>query len=216
MTEVLARTTIGLHHPAAHTDQMDLSAVTERLLVGTLREVTFLVPGYAPDTLEFSPHLAELVLRRGGRLRLLLQSDVARRPETAEYVAWLGTRKVVPRTLDHVPTRALVIDRSVGVVLDGPAHRLMCTHAAVRSLCEFADLLWERARPVPTALANLPTPRSEKILRLLAEGLTDEAVARKLGVSVRTVRNDVAATMSDMSAHSRFQAGVHAAQLGMV
>ncbi|WP_260192025.1 response regulator transcription factor [Actinophytocola gossypii] len=86
----------------------------------------------------------------------------------------------------------------------------------MRSLNEFTDLLWERATPVPSAVASLPTPRSETILRLLAESLTDEAVARKLGVSVRTVRKDVATTMSDMSAHSRFQAGVYPARLGML
>jgi DNA-binding CsgD family transcriptional regulator len=198
------------------TELSELSPVIERLLVGVRQEVMFLVPNYSPSALEFSTQLAELVLRRGGRLRLVLQADVADVPEVAEYAAWLGTHKVVPRVLDHVPVRALTIDRSIGMVFDGPTHRMMYTRTAVRSLCRFAELLWDRANPVPEAVASLPTRRAERILRLLAEGLTDEAVARKIGVSVRTVRNDIASTMSDMAAHSRFQAGVHAAQLGLV
>lgn len=203
-------------HGSLPTDIVDLGTVIERLLVGVRQEVMFLVPTYVPTALEFSASLAEEVLRRGGRLRLVLQSDVAEVPEVTEYIAWLGTRKVVPRVLDNVPVRALTIDQSIGMVFEGSTHRMMYTRSAVRSLCRFAELLWDRANPAPQSVASLPTPRAELILRLLASGLTDEAVARKIGVSVRTVRNDIASSMSDMSAQSRFQAGVHAAQLGLV
>ena len=212
----MMETLVHDHRPTHAGEQVDLTAVAERLLVGTRHEVTFLVPRYTPGALEFAPELAELVLRRGGRLRLVLQDDVADLPEVAEHAEWLGSRKIVPRTIDYVPTRALTIDRSIGVILEGPTRRLMCTRAAVRSLCTLADLLWERATPMAESLASQPTPRAQKILELLAEGLNDEAIARKLGVSIRTVRNDVAAAMSTMSAHSRLQAGVHAAQLGLV
>ena len=67
------------HRPTHAGEQVDLTAVAERLLVGTRHEVTFLVPRYTPGALEFAPELAELVLRRGGRLRLVLQDDVAER-----------------------------------------------------------------------------------------------------------------------------------------
>jgi DNA-binding CsgD family transcriptional regulator len=218
MTELLVRDAerTQAQLAAEQVELTDLSAVIERLLVGVRQEVMFLVPAYRPAALEFSSQLAELVLRRGGRLRLVLQADVAEIPAVAEYARWLGSKKVVPRVVDNVPVRALTIDRSIGMVFDGPTHRMMYTRSAVRSLCQFAELLWDRANPVPDAVASLPTPRAERILRLLAEGFTDEAVARKIGVSVRTVRNDIASTMTDMSAQSRFQAGVHAAQLGLV
>ncbi|HEX2133801.1 MAG TPA: LuxR C-terminal-related transcriptional regulator [Actinophytocola sp.] len=203
-------------HRSLPVDIADLGAVIERLLVGVRQEVMFLVPYYARTALEFSTTLVTELLRRGGRLRLVLQTDVASVPEVVEYTAWLGTRNVVPRLLDHVPVRALTIDQSIGMVFEGPTHRMMYTPSAVRSLCRFTELLWDRATPTPESVASLPTPRVERILRLLAGGLTDEAVARKIGVSVRTVRNDIASSMSEMSAQSRFQAGVHAAQLGLV
>jgi DNA-binding CsgD family transcriptional regulator len=52
------------------------------------------------------------------------------------------------------------------------------------------------------------------LLRLLAAGLTDEAAARRLGISVRTARRQVAVLMDKLGASSRFQAGYRAAQRG--
>lgn len=61
-----------------------------------------------------------------------------------------------------------------------------------------------------------PPARNHVVLRLLADGLTDDAIARRIGVSVRTVRNDVAGAMTRLQARSRFQAGVRAVQLGLI
>lgn len=49
------------------------------------------------------------------------------------------------------------------------------------------------------------------IAGLMAKGFTDEVLARKLGMSVRTCRRHIAALMRDLDAVSRFQAGVRAA-----
>jgi DNA-binding NarL/FixJ family response regulator len=47
---------------------------------------------------------------------------------------------------------------------------------------------------------------------MLADGYTDEATARRLGVSIRTVRRNTAELMTLLGARSRFQAGIYAAQ----
>ncbi|WP_045875299.1 LuxR C-terminal-related transcriptional regulator [Pseudofrankia sp. DC12] len=52
------------------------------------------------------------------------------------------------------------------------------------------------------------------LLALLADGLKDEAVARALGVSVRTVRRMVAELMHRLDARSRFQAALLAQRKG--
>ncbi|WP_247597705.1 LuxR C-terminal-related transcriptional regulator [Streptomyces sp. RKND-216] len=54
------------------------------------------------------------------------------------------------------------------------------------------------------------------MLDLLTEGMTDEAVARQLGVSVRTTRRITAELMQRLGARSRFEAGVLAAGRGWV
>ncbi|WP_344743196.1 helix-turn-helix transcriptional regulator [Streptosporangium vulgare] len=56
--------------------------------------------------------------------------------------------------------------------------------------------------------------QEREVLRLLSTGLTDEAVARRLDVSVRTLRRVTAELMERLDARSRFQAGYLAAARG--
>lgn len=58
------------------------------------------------------------------------------------------------------------------------------------------------------------TPREIEILQLLAEGLSNQAIADKLVLSMRTVRNHVQNVLTKMRVHSRLEAvaaGVRAA-----
>jgi len=58
------------------------------------------------------------------------------------------------------------------------------------------------------------TPLERSIVRLLATGAKDDAVARQLGLSVRTLRRGIAELMERLKATSRFQLGVRVAALG--
>jgi DNA-binding NarL/FixJ family response regulator len=58
------------------------------------------------------------------------------------------------------------------------------------------------------------TDEDRRLLRLLADGHTDESAARRLGASVRRVRRRMAALTSRLDATSRFSAGVAAARRG--
>lgn len=58
-------------------------------------------------------------------------------------------------------------------------------------------------------------PESKAVLKALASGLTDEAAARLLGMSLRTYRRRVAALLRQLEADSRFQAGIHAGERGL-
>ena len=60
-------------------------------------------------------------------------------------------------------------------------------------------------------LAGVGQDLQQAIARLMAQGLTDEVVARRLGMSVRTCRRHIAAMLQNLDAVSRFQAGVQAA-----
>jgi hypothetical protein len=96
---------------------------------------------------------------------------------------------------------------------------------------------WERAFSVPNAVrgrtsgshqaqapegtakgsggvASISRHRYQLLLRLLAAGLTDEAIGRRMGVHERTVRRRVSELASALSAESRFQAGVNAVRAG--
>ncbi|MFE3994884.1 response regulator transcription factor [Streptomyces goshikiensis] len=52
------------------------------------------------------------------------------------------------------------------------------------------------------------------VIRLLAQGLTDEAIAKRLAVSPRTARRLANGLMERLDAASRFEFGVRAVQRG--
>lgn len=62
--------------------------------------------------------------------------------------------------------------------------------------------------------AGALTEDERRILSLLAVGLSDEAIARQLGIGLRTVQRRVQALLVRLGAGSRFQAGVLAAGRG--
>jgi DNA-binding NarL/FixJ family response regulator len=65
--------------------------------------------------------------------------------------------------------------------------------------------------PTPTL-----TPREEEVLAMLAQGLSNAAIAAELTVSVNTVRNHVANLSAKLGAHSKLEAMSIAIQRGLL
>lgn len=65
-------------------------------------------------------------------------------------------------------------------------------------------------------LATPLTPRETEVLQLLAQGLTNKAIALKLEITQHTVKFHVNAIMGKLDAQSRTEAVVRATQLGMI
>jgi DNA-binding NarL/FixJ family response regulator len=60
------------------------------------------------------------------------------------------------------------------------------------------------------------TPRELEVLAALANGASNKAIARRLGISFHTVKFHVAAVFAKLDAESRTEAVAKAAQLGLV
>jgi DNA-binding NarL/FixJ family response regulator len=71
-------------------------------------------------------------------------------------------------------------------------------------VCEVYEL--GSRRRTPAAKREL-THRQVLIGRLMATGAKDAAIARQLGLSLRTVRAEISALVEGLGARSRFQAG---------
>lgn len=167
-------------------------------------------------------------LERGVRLRYVFLDGCRNRPDVREYVAWLGERGGLARTVPRLPTPMLLYDRATALVPVDPAaadRGALVLHGtgAVAALLGLFDQTWRQARPftLPRTRGggrdgDPPTPQERAVLDLLTEGMTDEAVARQLGVSVRTTRRITAELMQRLGARSRFEAGVLAAGRGWV
>jgi len=71
-------------------------------------------------------------------------------------------------------------------------------------------------QPQLSRLAAYLTPREVECLRLLATGLDTATMARRLGVSVPTVRSHVQSVLTKLGAHSRLEAASLAIRYGLV
>ena len=60
------------------------------------------------------------------------------------------------------------------------------------------------------------TPRERDVLGLLAEGASNKAIARRLGISVHTAKFHVASLLDKLDATGRTDAVTHAARLGVI
>ncbi len=60
------------------------------------------------------------------------------------------------------------------------------------------------------------TPRELEVLTLLAEGMSNKAVARRLGISVHTAKFHVGALIDKLDAVGRTDAVAHAARRGVI
>ena len=71
----------------------------------------------------------------------------------------------------------------------------------------------EKAEPEASPFSEL-TPRETEILGLLAEGQSNKAIARNLGISDGTVKLHVKAILRKLDVHSRVEAAVMAVEQG--
>lgn len=76
--------------------------------------------------------------------------------------------------------------------------------------------LLPRLRRDPIRRASTLTRREIEVLELLAEGLSNQAVAERLRVSLNTVRNHVQNVLTKLGAHSRLEAVAAAVRQGLI
>ncbi|MEU0478592.1 helix-turn-helix transcriptional regulator [Streptosporangium sp. NPDC006013] len=117
-----------------------------------------------------------------------------------------------------ISERFLMIDGLVAMTGHTSRMAVVRTPALVTLLGELFERVWSQAAPrrrEREPLSSL-TDQERTVLRMSAEGLTDEVIARHLGLTSRTVRRHMATAMERVGAQSRFQAGVRIAKAGIV
>ncbi|MCX5393840.1 helix-turn-helix transcriptional regulator [Streptomyces sp. NBC_00094] len=186
-------------------------------------EVMAFVPD-APDAqnIESAKPLDASLLSRGVRMRTLYPESVRNNPAGTDYANWLAAMGGEVRTTPDIPVRMTVMDRRVAILPvygenSGHSAVLLTGDGTLTALCALFDLAWDRADPLGTARTRDErglTSQERETLRLLEHGHTDEAIAKRLGISTRTTRRIVAGVMDTLGARSRFQAGALASQRG--
>lgn len=137
----------------------------------------------------------ERVLRRGIRVRCIYERSLLEEPDGRTYLDhWrdLGERQKI---VESVPFRAAVVDRTMVLVPLSGHDRALTSLMVIRAglgeaIAYLFDLLWD-SQPgrAPVALPSRAlSPQEISILSLMCEGASDHAIARDLGISIRTVQ----------------------------
>lgn len=148
---------------------------------------------YPLTVLRHSPEMVHRRLDAGEEIRLV--------PEVPTYLMVIGaTHATFPDPLGAVEHPEIIV-RQRGIV---------------ELASRYFNELWRRAVPVAEFDEGPGIGGGERTLLLeeLASGAQDEQIARRLGVSLRTVRRRVADLFTELDASSRFEAGVEAVRRG--
>ncbi|MFJ8044743.1 LuxR C-terminal-related transcriptional regulator [Kitasatospora sp. NPDC096147] len=178
--------------------------------------------GQPRNSILASRPLNQDLLDRGVRIRTVYLESCRNEAPVVEHAEWLTERGAQVRLAPSLPTRMIITDRSTVVIPvhgddSGAAAVVLTGHGTVTALCALFENVWSTAQPVgvsATPDANGLTPQEATAVRLLAEGYTDEAIGKRLGVSQRTARRIATELMERLNARSRFEAGAKAVQHG--
>lgn len=206
-----------------------IAALLEDAARGARTEALSLRPGQDGSEAALAGKLARerIALAHGVAMRTVYPAAALRRPAVLAHLRELTAAGAQIRVAHTLPLWLITVDARLAIL---PAPRtgtreeqdaavLVRDPAMVATIRELFEYFWAGAWAppelhTPGRPSDGPGDRHREVLRLLAAGLTDAAIARKLEVSERTVRRLVAELIADLGAESRFQAGVHAARLG--
>ncbi|WP_338494025.1 helix-turn-helix transcriptional regulator [Streptomyces sp. SJL17-4] len=169
-------------------------------------------------------------MRAGVRYRVVYERDTLTHSDTPpllEHWASLGEEM---RVAFGLPLKVVLVDRARALVVplvdderegapgkdDEPTATVLRSRPLIDALGWIFDRVWDSALPVPVALAAAVdgplTAEDRRLLTLLLNGYTDQAIGSQLGVSERTVQRRVRRLLALAGVRSRLQLGWHAAR----
>ncbi|MFF5014510.1 helix-turn-helix transcriptional regulator [Streptomyces sp. NPDC001165] len=164
------------------------------------------------------------LIERGVRIRTLYQHTARYSPERLAWVDQFAAGKVEYRTIDELVERLIICDETVAFIpiRDDRQVALELRHPGlVGYLIKVFEFMWNRAVPLSAGAPYETAPDGitdiqHSIAKLLVEGHVDEAIARRLGMNVRTCRAHIAKLAQALGSGSRAQLGFLIAQSGIL
>jgi DNA-binding CsgD family transcriptional regulator len=160
------------------------------------------------------------MLSRGVAFRSIYPHNARRQHDAVEYMLLLQSLGAQVRTAPVIPARMILMDEEVAIVPIKPSRGtgavVLRDPPVLDFLVRVFDHLWERATPVTTPANEHAFEEIElAIMSELAHGRTDEAIARRLGISTRTLRRHLTMLCTRLGVETRFQLGMAAARAGV-
>ncbi|MGW4380546.1 LuxR C-terminal-related transcriptional regulator [Kitasatospora sp. NPDC004531] len=152
-------------------------------------------------------------LERGVGMRTLYQPGALADPPTVDYAATVVAAGERIRVLDEPFRKMLIFDRRIAIISASPDDNQAAfieDPAVLATLIDLFERDWMRAARIDwPALAGRPrdTGVPKELGALLAQGLTQRAIASRLGLSERTVAAHIARLRDLYDAETLFQLG---------
>jgi sugar-specific transcriptional regulator TrmB len=212
----LIEVVIGAHAVRHRFEQVQMAATAE---LHVMSEASHEVVGPGESAAE------EQAINRGVRYHVIVEHAMLDRPGAFEGL-------MAHMKHQQVPTKLVIADRSVALVplSDGtnpdggePSAMFVRAPGLIRLLMGLYESVWDSAVPVRLVEPNgieLDIPETEptgldlRILSLLMVGATDAAIAKQLGLGLRTVQRRVAHMMDLARVSTRLQLGWQACHRG--
>lgn len=159
---------------------------SDQTVRGLLRDGVTVRGIYSPDSLDLPGAVDEA-------MRAVEAGETSRvHPQVPMKLAVFdGSTALLPLSADQLIDSALVVHRC----------------SLLTALVQMFELLWTDALPI----RHEPSDEVDaRLMTLLSAGLKDEAIARQLQVSPRTIGRRIAELMHQLGARTRFQAGLYA------
>jgi len=185
-------------------------------LASGMEETLALQPGgpRPPELLASTVERDLEALNRGTKMRTIYHASTRYHQPTRDYVATLARAGGQYRTLDEPYTRLIVLDRRIAVipVADDMSLAAFIHEPAVANYLAEAvfEPSWSRAldfdgeRAVPQQVVSR---LRQTIIDLLLAGTNHRVIARRLGISERTLARHIAEMREDYNVDSLFQLG---------
>ena len=176
-----------------------------------------------PPCLGLDHGVAVKQLVGGVRVRCLYDRASLDQPGRIANIQGMRAAGEEGRVMLRVPFKLLIGDNQSGLIILAPEEvgcpptaLVVRPSALLDGLAELFEIVWRSAIALqPTEpVTDAPSEQERQLLALLAAGATDEAVARRLGLSRRTVQRQMQQLMRRLGADSRFQAGLQAKARG--
>ncbi|MBT2895129.1 response regulator transcription factor [Streptomyces sp. McG3] len=205
--------------PVARTGGVPIGDALEALIGRTRHTVCVALT----ETGEFADAVVSSLSRIPARTAVRILCTAEATDSSLARLNQLADRRVEVQVSESELRETLLVDGVAALVrgVEGTRGQTAIVNdpAAVRALELLFAGAWSRGRRLADHLQLSPRLRTDlahRILERLRAGNTDETAARELQVSLRTYRRYVAEIMRELDAHSRFQAGVRAVEVGLL
>jgi DNA-binding NarL/FixJ family response regulator len=160
--------------------------------------------------------LDRIALAAGVKVRRIYPDAILFDSDALEQVHAAAAAGAEVRLVARLPLALMVVDGRTAVIPGRPAGQpeggfVIRQETIVSAMLALFAKCWDQRQPLGDTEADILSAAEVAVIKLLATGAKDDAIARQLGTSVRTIRRIVGNLMRRAGVSSRFAFGVWAA-----